>query len=132
MVLIFNAITPLGWSIISVSALIGIIGGNLIYKKFPNLFNEDKKMKKIINDPHLLMEKIKETGKIYDHTEDGRRVEIDLKVGIDDKTGKEVLVIEKKEPVKKLKEMKKEDSKKKIKPKKKVKKKGNKKGTKKK
>ena len=116
-------ITPLGWAVIIMSVFIGIVGGYFIFKRFPNLLGEDRKIKKVIKNPHLLVEKLKAHGEIYDNLEDGRRVEIDFKVGLDDKTGKEVLIVERKEPVKKLKEMKEKSTKKKIKPKKKVKKK---------
>ncbi len=118
MALVFTAITPLGWSVIGLSVIVGVAGGNFIYKRFPNIFNLDRKMKKIINNPHLLVEKLKSQGEVYDNLEDGRRVEIDIRVDIDNKSGKEVLVFEKKEPVKKLKEIKDKN-----KPKKKVKKK---------
>ena len=122
MALVFTGITSLGWSVIAMSVFAGVVGGRFIYKKFPNLFSQDRKMKKIIKNPHLLMEKLQAQGKIYDHLEDGRRVEIGLKVELDDKLGKEVLVLETKEPLKKLEEIKKEVSKKETKIKKKVKK----------
>lgn len=93
-------ITPLGWAIIIMSVFVGTSIGYYIFKRFPNLFNHDRKMKKIIKNPHLLMEKLKAHGKIYDGTDDGRRQEIDFKVGLDKESGKETLIEERKEPVK--------------------------------
>ncbi len=85
--------TPIGWFAIITSVLVGAILGFYIYKKFPNLFNrDDKKIKEVISNPHLLIEKLKAHGEIYDS---GKK--LDIKVGIDEKTGKEVLIIEKKE-----------------------------------
>ena len=132
MALIFNSITLLGWSVIAISVLIGVVLGNFIHKKFPNLFKHDRKMKKIIKNPHLLMEKLKAHGKIYDQGKYGERVEMGLKVELDKESGKEILVIERKENpnlakikerIARSKRVKKEISEKEIKPKKRVKKK---------
>ena len=84
--------TPLGIIIILLSILIGIPVGLFIFKRFPNLFNKfskDKKIQDVIKDPHLLVEKLKSSGKIYD---DGK--ELDIKVGKDNQTGQDVVVIE--------------------------------------
>jgi len=81
--------TPIGWMAIALSIAVGVGIGSLLHKRFPNLFGKDRKMQKVIKDPHLLVEKLKAHGKIYD---DGK--ELDIKVGLDSKTGKEVVVIE--------------------------------------
>lgn len=92
--------TPIGWLGIIVCILMGAGLGYYLSKKFPNLlgrFGRDGKMEKVLNDPHLLIEKLKSHGKIYEDRGDGRRVEIEIKLGEDSKTGKEVVVIEEKE-----------------------------------
>ena len=78
--------TPLGLAVIMLCICAGVILG----KVFTN--RRERKMKKILEDPHLLVEKLKDSGKIYD---DGK--ELDIKVGIDNKTGKEVVVVSEKE-----------------------------------
>lgn len=93
-------ITPLGWTVILISLVVGSAGGHHIFKRFPNIFDrftEDKKMIQVINNPKLLAEKLKANGKIYEEGKNGMRAEIDFKVGIDDKTGKEVIIMEKEE-----------------------------------
>ena len=99
-------LTPLGWAVITMSVFAGTIIGYFIFKRFPDLFSKDRKIEKVIRDPHLLLEKLKAHGKIYDGTDDGRRQEIDFKIGLDKESGKEILIVERKEPVK-LKEIKK-------------------------
>lgn len=86
-------ITPLGWAIIVMSVLAGIGLGYFLNKRFPNLFSQDKKINEVINNPHLLVEKLKAQGKVYDYYEDGQRKELNFRVGLNDK-GKEVVVIE--------------------------------------
>jgi len=84
--------TPLGWMIIIICIFAGIIIGYYIYKRFPNLFNKfskDKKMQEVLKNPHLLVEKLKSHGKIYDMGK-----ELDIKVGEDSKTGQDVVVVE--------------------------------------
>ena len=81
--------TPLGMIIIAFCILIGVVLGSFFHKRFPNLFSKDREMQKVIKNPHLLVEKLKSHGKIYD---DGK--ELGIKVGIDKETGKEVVVIE--------------------------------------
>ncbi len=82
--------TPLGWIIIAICILVGITLGPFIFRRFPNLLNKDeKKIKEIINNPHLLVEKLKSGGKIYDVGK-----ELDIKVGKDSETGQDVVVIE--------------------------------------
>ncbi len=81
--------TPTGYIIIAFCILIGVVLGSFFHKRFPNLFGKDRKMQKVIKDPHLLIEKLKAHGKIYD---DGK--ELDIKIGTDKETGKEVVVIE--------------------------------------
>ena len=108
--------TPIDWMAIGLATIIGLGLGSFLHKRFPNLFGKDRKMQKIIKDPHLLVEKLKSHGKIYD---DGK--EIKIEVGIDSKTGKEIVVIEeikskKAETIKK--ELKKDKPKKKVKKKK--------------
>lgn len=89
--------TPLGWSIIAISVFVGISIGYFIFQRFPNLFNEDRKMKKVMKNPHLLMEKLQVHGKLYDQGKYGEKVEMVLKVELDEESGKEILVIERKE-----------------------------------
>ncbi len=86
-------ITPVGWSIIVMSILIGIGLGYFLNKRFPNLFSQDKKMKKVLNNPHLLVEKLKANGDVYDHFEDGKRKKLNFSVGTNAE-GKEIVVIE--------------------------------------
>lgn len=112
--------TPIGGLIIALCIFIGITLGCYLFKHFPNLFGRDKKMKQVLNNPHLLVEKLKESGKIYDMGK-----ELDIKVGIDNETGKEVVVVEEKES-KKAKEIQKKVEKDKTKTKKKIKKRGKK------
>ena len=83
--------TPIGWMAIGLAVIIGLGLGSFLHKRFPNLFGRNRKMKKILKDPHILVEKLKSHGKIYD---DGK--ELDIKVGIDNKTGKEIVVVEEK------------------------------------
>lgn len=84
--------TPIGWFAIAICILIGIALGYYFSKRFPNLLGKNRKVEKVLNDPHLLVEKLKANGKIYD---DGK--ELDIKVGVDNETGKEVVVVEEKE-----------------------------------
>jgi len=84
--------TPLGIIILIVDILIGIKIGLFLFKRYPNLFNKftkEKEINKVLNDPHLLVEKLKSQGKIYDM---GKR--LDIKVGKDNKTGQDVVVVE--------------------------------------
>ncbi len=82
--------TPLGWIIIAISILIGITLGPYIFRHFPNFLNKDeKKIKEILNNPHLLVEKLKSGGEIYD---EGNKM--DIKVGKDSETGQDVVIIE--------------------------------------
>ena len=77
--------TPLGWMAIALAVIVGIGLGSLLFKRFPNLLNKflsnNKKIKEVINDPHLLVEKLKANGKFYD---DGKK--FDIKVGVDKET----------------------------------------------
>jgi len=87
--------TPIGIIIILLSVLAGIPIGLFIFKRFPNLFNKFTKeggINKVLKNPHLLIEKLKSHGKIYDM---GKRLEI--KVGQDSKTGQDVVVVEERE-----------------------------------
>ena len=93
--------TPLGWSILAISVLAGISIGYFIFRRFPNALSLDRKMRKVVKDPHILLEKLKSHGKIYDEGE-----EVDFKVGVDLDSGKEIIMVEKKES--KVKEIKKE------------------------
>lgn len=122
--------TPLGWIVIGTCVFSGAIIGYFLFNYFPNLFNKDKKIKEVINNPHLLVEKLKASGKIYEGGEDGKKVELDIKVGIDNKTGNKVVVVEEKES-KKAKAIQKKFEKFEKKIKKKIKKKIAKKGAKK-
>ena len=84
--------TPLGWIIILICIFAGIVIGNFISKRFPNLFSKftkEKGINKVLKDPHLLVEKLKSHGEIYDM---GKR--LDIKVGQDNKTGQDVVVVE--------------------------------------
>jgi len=123
--------TPLGIIILIVGILIGIKIGLFLFKRYPNLFNKftkEKEINKVLNDPHLLVEKLKSHGEIYDM---GKR--LDIKVGQDSKTGQDVVVVEEIK-VKKAKELQKKIvekiEKKESKTKKKTKKKKKKKGKK--
>ncbi len=117
-------LTPLGWAVITMSVLIGSAGGYFVFKRFPNLFNNERKINKIIKDPNLLLEKLKANGKLYEEGENGKRAEIDLKIGIDVNSGKEIIMMEKIESkVKKTKKIVKEKIQDKKKVKKKIKKK---------
>lgn len=85
--------TPIGLATIGMSIVVGFIVGYIIFKRFPGLLDRDsKKIKTILNNPHLLVEKLKSHGELYDH---GKKLEI--KVGTDNETGKEVVVVEEKE-----------------------------------
>ena len=84
--------TPLGWLIIVIASFIGVAVGYFVFKYFPNLFTKNKKMEEVIQNPQLLVEKLKSHGKIYDGGK-----ELDIKVGIDKETGQEVVVVEEKE-----------------------------------
>ena len=81
--------TPIGWMAIGLAVVIGLGLGSFLCKRFPNLFGADKKIQKVIKDPHLLVEKLKAHGKFYS---DGK--EFDIQVGIDKETGKEIVVVE--------------------------------------
>lgn len=120
--------TPLGIIIILLSVLVGIPIGLFIFKRFPNLLNKftkERGINKVLKDPHLLVEKLKSHGEIYDM---GKR--LDIKVGRDSKTGQDVVVVEEIK-VKKAKELQKKIAgkieKKELKTKKKTKKKKKKK-----
>ena len=87
--------TPLGWVIIGICIVVGVVAGNFFFKKFPKLlnkFSKDKKMEEVLNNPHLLVEKLKSSGKIYDMGK-----ELDIKVGQDKETGQDIVVVEEKE-----------------------------------
>lgn len=86
-------ITPLGWAIIVMSIFAGIGLGYFLNKRFPNLFSQDKEINKVLNNPQLLVEKLKANGNVYDHFEDGKRKELNFRVGLNDE-GKEVVIIE--------------------------------------
>ncbi len=115
--------TPIGWITIIISVLVGVGIGSYLHKRNPNLLTkDDRKIKEIIENPHLLLEKLKAHGKIYDQGK-----ELNLKVGMDSESGKEVLMVEEIES-KKAKAIQKKAEKgkvqsKKAKPKKRVKKK---------
>ena len=111
--------TPLGWFIIVICVFVGVAVGYFLFKYFPNLFGTDKKINEVIKDPHLLAEKLKAHGNIYDMGK-----ELDIEVGTDKETGKDVVMVKEKE-VKKAKQIQK-----KIEEKTKSKKKGKKKGKK--
>ncbi len=112
--------TPLGIIIIVLCILVGLIIGKVISQFFPNLFSRDKKMREVMKDPYLLLEKLKAHGDIYDM---GKKLE--LKVGKDSETGQDVVMVEEKE-VKRAREIQKKiiekPKKKELKTKKKVKK----------
>ena len=91
--------TPLGWTIMGISVLIGSVGGYFIYNKFPKLLDiahikENKKINEVINNPNLLAEKLNAHGKIYEEGENGMRAEMQFKVGVNNE-GEEVLEVEK-------------------------------------
>lgn len=87
--------TPLGWSVLVIILVIGVGLGLYLSKRYPNLLDkilnrsDEKKIKEVIENPHLLVEKLKSHGEIYDM---GKK--LDVKVGIDKETGKEVVVVE--------------------------------------
>ena len=90
--------TPLGGLILVLCIFLGIGFGYCISKRIPNfifkhiptaLSKKDKKIEEVLKNPHLLVEKLKASGKIYD---EGK--ELDIKVGKDHETGQEVVVIE--------------------------------------
>ena len=120
--------TPIGWIILAICIFAGFTIGAWINKNYPNFFdkffsffNRDKRLKEVLNNPHLLVEKFKESGKIYDMGK-----ELDIKVGKDSKTGQDIVVVEEipsKKAKKIQKQITKKTEKKKLKPKKKVKKK---------
>ncbi len=93
--------TPTGWLITVIASFSGIAIGYFAFRYFPNLFRKDEKMQEVLNDPHLLLEKLKSHGEIVDM---GKK--INLKVGTDPETGKEVVMVEEIE-IKKQKEEKK-------------------------
>lgn len=111
--------TPIGWIIIGVCIMVGVTVGNYIFKRFPKLLNrftKDKKMQEVLKDPHLLVEKLKSSGKIYDMGK-----ELDIKVGQDAKTGQDVIIVTEKES-KRAKDIQKKVEKDKTQTKKKIKK----------
>lgn len=81
--------TPMGWFIIIFCFIIGYFLAVFLFKKFPNLFQDNKKIDEVINNPHLLAKKLNANGKIFD---DGNEVKIG--VGIDKETGKEIVTVE--------------------------------------
>ena len=81
--------TTIGWFIIIFCLILGYLLAVVLFKKFPNLFQDNKKIDEVINDPHLLAEKLNANGKIFD---DGNEVKIG--VGIDKETGKEIVTVE--------------------------------------
>ena len=87
--------TPLGWIITGICIFMGVVVGKFLFKRFPNLLSKDKRMEKVLKDPHLLAEKLKEHGKIYDMGK-----ELDIKVGVDKETDQDVVMIEEKEVAK--------------------------------
>ncbi len=84
--------TPLGIIITAICILVGLAIGCFIFKRLPNIFNKDKKIKEVIKNPELLLEKLKSHGKIYDTGK-----ELDLRVGKDNETGQDVVIVEEKE-----------------------------------
>ncbi len=86
--------TPTGWLVMVIAGFLGIAIGYFIFKYFPNFFGKDKKMQEVLKNPHLLVEKLKSHGEIYTVGEDGRKNKLDIKVGKDKETGKEVVVVE--------------------------------------
>ena len=81
--------TTTGWIIILVCIGIGYMVGSYLYKRKPNILESDKKVLEVINNPHLLAEKLNANGKIFD---DGNEVKI--AVGVDEKTGEEIVTVE--------------------------------------
>lgn len=88
--------TPTGWITILVSVLAGILIGFIFSKRSSkkNIGITDKRLLKVLNNPHLLVEKLKSNGEIYDIDDDGYKMKLGIKVGFDHNTGKEVVVIE--------------------------------------
>ena len=84
--MIFSEVTSLGWAIIVGSIFIGIVVGLLLSKH-----KKDKKIQKVIKDPHILAEKLKAHGTIYDMGK-----ELDIEVGKDSE-GKDAVMIKEKE-----------------------------------
>ncbi len=117
--------TLTGWLVIVIASFLGIAIGYFVFKYFPNFFGKDKKMQEVLKNPHLLVEKLKSQGEIYTVGEDGRKNKLDIKVGTDKETGKEVVVVEEMEgpEPKKSKEVKKKVAEDKTQTKKKKKKK---------
>ena len=89
--------TPIGWFAVIVCLILGYLLAVFLFKKFPNLFQDRKEIDKVINDPHLLAEKLNANGKIFD---DGNEVKIG--VGVDKETGKEIVTVEEIKPVIKI------------------------------
>jgi len=116
--------TPLGWFITVICVFVGVAVGYFLFKYFPNLFGTDKKINEVIKDPHLLAEKLKTHGNIYDMGK-----ELDIEVGTDKETGKDAVMVKEKE-TKKAKEIQKKVEKEKVQTKKKLKKGKKKKGKK--
>lgn len=109
--------TPVGWTYLIIGIIGGAMLGVILSKKFPNLLNNsrEKEMRKIVESPHLLVEKLKSHGKIYS---EGK--ELEIKVGIDNETRKEIVIVEERE-TKKSKQIQKKTSNKEIQSKKKKK-----------
>jgi len=102
--------TPIGWTYLIIGIIAGAMFGAIFFKKFPNLLNNSKEreMRKIVKNPHLLVEKLKSHGKFYS---EGK--ELDIKVGIDNETKKEIVIVEERE-TKKSKQIQEKTSNKKI------------------
>ncbi len=81
--------TPMGWFVIIVCSIMGYFLAVYLLKKYPNLFQDNKKIDEVINNPHLLAEKLNANGKIFD---DGNEVKIG--VGFDKETGEEIVIVE--------------------------------------
>ncbi len=79
----------MGWFAVIVCLILGYLLAVYLLKKYPNLFQDNKEIDKVINDPHLLAEKLNANGKIFD---DGNEVKIG--VGFDKETGKEIVKVE--------------------------------------
>ena len=121
--------TPFGWFLIITSVLVGSVMGYAVFNRFPNLLNtkKEKEVNRIVNNPHLLVEKLNANGKMFEEGKGGMRAEINFKVGVGEK-GQETVEMEKIETKKEpRKQSKKKEKVTKEKTKKKVKKKSKKK-----
>lgn len=82
-------------SLIIVGGAFAIIGAIIGYFFYRVSTREDRSVRRILKNPHLLVKELKKHGKIYDIGSDDRKAEIELSVETSPTTGKEIVLIKK-------------------------------------